>query len=81
MIALPTAGDGDCWNRIGVWGDGTCPELPPVIHCHNCPVFAVAGKKFLDAASPEGYSREWAERLAAPTEETVKQQSCSNLPR
>ena len=30
----------DCWNRIGVRGDRSCPELARVIHCHNCPVFS-----------------------------------------
>ncbi|HVL15655.1 MAG TPA: chemotaxis protein CheW [Gemmata sp.] len=55
-----------CWNRIGVWGDRTCPELQQVTHCHNCPVFAAAGRRFLDAPSPPGYLDEWTTRLAAP---------------
>jgi chemotaxis-related protein WspD len=59
----------DCWNRIGVWGDRTCPELARVVHCHNCPVFAAAGQRFLDALAPEGYQEEWTRRLAAPEEE------------
>src|SRR4051794_25736525 len=59
----------DCWNRIGVWGDRSCPELANVVHCHNCPVFASAGRRFLDAPSPEGYLEEWTQRLAAPVEE------------
>jgi chemotaxis-related protein WspD len=53
-----------CWNRIGVWGDRSCPELVKVTHCHNCPVFATAGRRFLDAPSPRGYLDEWATRLA-----------------
>jgi chemotaxis-related protein WspD len=28
----------DCWNRIGVRGDGSCRELEQHIHCHNCSV-------------------------------------------
>src|SRR3954453_1814459 len=64
MIALPTAAGADCWNRVGVWGDGTCPELPPAVHCHNCPVFSAAGRRFLDARPPDGYAVEWADRLA-----------------
>jgi chemotaxis-related protein WspD len=55
----------DCWNRIGVWGDRSCPELATAVHCHNCPVFAAAGRQFLDAPSPSGYLEDWAERLAA----------------
>lgn len=53
-----------CWNRIGVRGDRTCPELLKVTHCNNCPVFAAAGRRFLDAPSPEGYLAEWTARLA-----------------
>jgi chemotaxis-related protein WspD len=55
----------DCWNRIGIWGDRSCPELPGYVHCHNCPVFAKAGQQFLDAPSPAGYLSEWRDRLAA----------------
>jgi chemotaxis-related protein WspD len=68
---LPVNGSADCWNRIGVWGDRSCPELPKVVHCRNCPVFAAAGRRFLDGASPEGYLEEWTERLAIPIEETA----------
>jgi chemotaxis-related protein WspD len=61
----------DCWNRIGVWGDRSCPELLEVVHCHNCPVFASASRRFLDAPPPEGYLEEWTDRLTAPTEEAA----------
>ena len=60
-----------CWHRIGVWGDRSCPELQKVTHCHNCPVFASAGRRFLDAPPPENYSVEWAERLAPTEDETA----------
>jgi chemotaxis-related protein WspD len=62
---------GDCWNVIGVWGDRSCPELAKVTHCHHCPVFAAAGRRFLDAPSPPGYLEEWTARLLAPIEETA----------
>jgi chemotaxis-related protein WspD len=55
-----------CWNRIGVRGDRSCPELLKFTHCNNCPVFAVAGRRFLDVPSPAGYLDEWTTRLAAP---------------
>ncbi len=61
-----------CWQAIGVWGDRTCPELAAVTHCHNCPVFAAAGRRFLDAPSPPGYLDEWTARLAAPEEEAAR---------
>jgi chemotaxis-related protein WspD len=61
----------ECWNRVGVRGDRSCPELPKVGHCHNCPVFADAGRQFLNISSPEGYLEEWTERLAAPLQEAL----------
>jgi chemotaxis-related protein WspD len=57
-----------CWNRIGIRGDRSCPELVKVTHCHNCPVFAAAGRRFLDAPSPVGYLDEWTARLSARDE-------------
>lgn len=69
MTPLPvTPGRDDCWNRVGVFGDRSCPELGRVGHCHNCPVFAAAGRQFLDAPPPPGYLEEWAARLAEPEE-------------
>ncbi len=77
MIALnasagPPAGTpSDCWNHLGVRGDRSCPLLPPVVHCQNCPVFSAAGRRFLDAPSPPGYLDEWTQRLAQPADEEV----------
>jgi len=65
MRTLPmTAERQDCWNRIGVWGDRSCPELAEVVHCHNCPIFRAAGRRFLASPSPEGYLEAWTARLA-----------------
>ena len=71
MIPLPAAAGppADCWNRIGVRGDRSCPLLPPVVHCQNCDVFSAAGRRFLNSPSPPGYLDEWTERLARPIEE------------
>jgi chemotaxis-related protein WspD len=71
LPAVPAPAANDCWNRIGVWGDGTCPELVKAVHCHNCPVFTAASQRFLDAPSPKGYLEEWTQRLIAPIEETA----------
>src|SRR5262245_55109050 len=71
LPTVPLNAAADCWNRIGVRGDRSCPELPKVVHCHNCPVFAAAGRQFLDAPSPQGYLEEWTERLTAALEETA----------
>jgi chemotaxis-related protein WspD len=64
-----------CWNRIGVRGDRSCPELKTFTHCNNCPVFAVAGRRFLDAPSPPGYLDEWTARLAAEDDSRNGEQS------
>ncbi|MGL6076798.1 MAG: chemotaxis protein CheW [Fimbriiglobus sp.] len=61
---LPTVDD--CWNRIGVWGDQTCPRLKSVIHCRNCEVYTNAGRSLFDRPPPDGYTAEWTERLAHP---------------
>jgi chemotaxis-related protein WspD len=71
MTSLPTNEDRtDCWSSIGVWGDRSCSELPPVVHCHNCSVFQAAGRRFLAGPAPEGYLESWTTRLA----ETDKQE-------
>jgi chemotaxis-related protein WspD len=38
----------DCWNRIGVRGDKSCPLLIEHIHCRNCAVYAAAAIRLLD---------------------------------
>lgn len=55
---------GDCWNRIGIGGDGSCPELPKVIHCRNCPVYTNAGRGLLDRETCGDYRAEWTSLLA-----------------
>ncbi len=71
MITLPVTAQGDCWNRIGVSGDRSCPELATVVHCHNCPVFTAAGRRFLDSQPPDGYLEEWTARLAENKDDEV----------
>ncbi|WP_088145916.1 chemotaxis protein CheW, partial [Achromobacter denitrificans] len=43
----------DCWNRIGIRGDKSCPQLPAHVHCRNCPVYAAAAKRILDRLPPQ----------------------------
>src|SRR5271170_7391320 len=64
-LAVTTLVD-DCWNRIGVSGDRTCPELEAHVHCRNCPVFSRAARSFFDRKAPEGYLAEWSELLGRP---------------
>ena len=54
----------DCWNSIGVCGDGSCQELMSVIHCRNCHIYSEAGRSLLDRESPADYKAEWTEVLS-----------------
>ena len=56
----------DCWNAIGVRGDGSCPELKQHVHCRNCPVYAAAAVELLRKPAPDGYMAEWTSHLAEP---------------
>jgi len=58
----------DCWNRIGVQGDRSCPELRQYIHCRNCPTFEQGAHALLNRAPPEGYIEEWTQFLARAKE-------------
>lgn len=48
-ILLRTDAIDDCWRRIGVRGDGSCPALAEHGHCRNCPIYAQAAATLLDA--------------------------------
>ena len=56
----------DCWNRIGIRGDVSCPELPRHVHCHNCPVHAEAALALLDREPPAGTPASWTAHFAEP---------------
>jgi len=56
----------DCWNRIGVHGDRSCPDLPPHIHCRNCPVFSTAARSLLDVPAPADSRQLASEHFARP---------------
>ena len=64
----------DCWKRIGVGGDKSCPELPRYLHCRNCPAFERAAQALLDREPPAGYVEEWT-RLLAREKEACRRQS------
>ena len=56
----------DCWNRIGVRGDGSCPELRQYVHCRNCPVYSAGAAALLDADAPASYFAERTAHFAEP---------------
>ncbi|HHM04673.1 MAG TPA: purine-binding chemotaxis protein CheW [Gammaproteobacteria bacterium] len=63
--AVSGVGVDDCWNRIGVWGQGgeRCPELERVVHCINCKVYAASGRRLLDRAADPAYLAAWGRQL------------------
>ena len=61
----------DCWNKIGVRGDGSCPELERHVHCRNCPVYSSAATRLLDADLPAGHLEEWTGHFSRPQETTA----------
>lgn len=65
----------DCWNRIGVFGDRSCPELVGCVHCRNCPVYSAAGRSLLERLPPGDYLSEWTTVLA----ETQRDSQSSSL--
>ena len=56
----------DCWNRIGVRGDRSCPELKRAIHCQNCNVFGAASQAFFDRPHLPEYRSELTRLVAEP---------------
>ena len=55
----------DCWNRIGVRGDRSCPELKQHVHCRNCPVHNAAARELLGGELPPGYTTGWTSHFAS----------------
>ena len=58
-----------CWQSIGVWGDHSCDRLGEVIHCQNCHVYTVNGRKLFERPAPSDYLEEWSRILATEREE------------
>src|SRR5439155_6141290 len=67
----------DCWNTIGVAGNGSCQELLRFVHCRNCPVYSAAAMQLLDRPVTADYRREWSahyaeqKKLATPAKTPV----------
>lgn len=53
-----------CWNRIGVYGDHSCPDLSRFVHCRNCPVYSNAALQLLERPLPPEYRQHWTEWFA-----------------
>jgi len=61
------AGRTDCWRRIGVTGDRSCPELAVHVHCRNCAVYADGAQRSLQRPVDQDYRDAWARELALPS--------------
>lgn len=53
-----------CWSSLGVYGDGSCPELQKFVHCRNCPVYSAAAVRLLDRPLPQNYRQEWTQHFS-----------------
>jgi chemotaxis-related protein WspD len=58
----------DCWNRIGVRGDRSCPQLLRHVHCRNCPVFSAAARRLLDTPLPADFLSLATDHFARPAQ-------------
>lgn len=56
----------DCWNQIGVRGDGSCKELAHAVHCRNCRVYSNAAAGLLSHEAPADYIAHWTEQARQP---------------
>jgi chemotaxis-related protein WspD len=64
-----------CWKTIGVdGGDRSCNQLPELIHCRNCKVYAQGGRSLFDQPLPADY-RQMLTALVGDTRETTRQSS------
>ena len=54
----------DCWNRIGIHGDKSCPLLSEHIHCRNCAVYSAAATRLLDRYALQQDDREQVSTVA-----------------
>lgn len=57
-------GDDRCWQRIGVEGDRSCPELSAYVHCSHCPVYARAASALLDRPLSDEQRSLWTRHYA-----------------
>ncbi|MEP7313011.1 MAG: chemotaxis protein CheW [Pseudomonadota bacterium] len=68
LIESARTGARSCWNRIGVHGDSSCPELTQHVHCRNCPVYSAAAVSLLDVEPPTDYLAQWTRQAAQQIE-------------
>jgi len=62
----------DCWNRIGIHGDRSCPLLVEHIHCRNCPVYSAAATSLLDRYALTRDDQDYLQAGAAQVEVSTR---------
>lgn len=58
----------DCWNRIGAYGDASCPKLAACAHCRNCDVYSAAAAGLLDREIGDERLTEATEAVSRPVQ-------------
>jgi len=60
----------DCWNKIGIWGEGKerCARLESLGHCRNCHLYALAGRRLLERPIEPEDRQQWSAGFATPPE-------------
>lgn len=59
----------DCWNTVGVFGDGSCPRLPEQGTCLSCSEYEAKARELFSGLPAPEYLARWAEVLSAQKEE------------
>lgn len=62
----------DCWNRIGIHGDRSCPLLAEHIHCRNCPVYSAAATSLLDRYALTRNDQDYLQTVEAQVEVSTR---------
>lgn len=57
-----------CWDKLGVFGEGTCNLLDEFYHCKNCPVYASGGRYLLEREIAPEMISEWSRLISLPKE-------------
>jgi len=56
----------ECWEAIGVRGNGSCPKLKKFGHCRNCHVYVAYGRSMFEQPVPDAYRAESTAAFAEP---------------
>lgn len=53
----------NCWKKIGIFGDSTCPKLSELIHCRNCIEYNKAGRSLFNREVTNEFLEETTKNL------------------